>query len=198
MEGDWNFKSDDPKVARTALVATIAASYPGAKQYLVKDAKMDLDVVEAYPKAQTVFLATKLYSEYARDEQLKWQHIPYWQAQANSFSRQTGAQMQKDAARIGWITQPAQVMLPMVLAVMSAQQRAQQHLAMLQTVEAIRLYAAQNHGRLPPTLDRLPLPAMPDPISGKPFDYEHHGDTAVLRGGRVVSVRYQLVLRMAN
>jgi hypothetical protein len=47
-------------------------------------------------------------------------------------------------------------------------------------------------------LDRLPLPAMLDPSSGKPFIYEHHGENAVLRGGQVGPVQYQLVLRMAN
>jgi hypothetical protein len=198
IEGDWKLDSDDPKAARTALVTAVAAAYPGAKQFLVQDIQMDLEAVEAYPKAQTVFLAMKLYSERARDEQLKWQHLPHWQALENSLGQQTDERMRKDAARIGWITQPVQLMLPMVHAVRTAQQRSQQNLAMLQTVEAIRMYAALNDGRLPPTLDRLPLPALSDPMTGKPFVYEHRGDDAVLRGAKAGNVQYQLVLRMAN
>lgn len=197
-EGEWNFDSDDPKVARATFVAVIAASYPGAKQYLIQNMNMDLATVEAYPRAQTVFLAAKLYSEHAHDEQFKWQHLPLWQAQSSPLRQQSDTQLKQDQARFGWITQPAQLMLPAGHAIMTARQRSQQNLAMLQTIEAIRLYAAMHDGQLPQTLDQLPLPAVSDPISGKPFIYERNSNNAVLRGGRAGSVRYQLVLRMAK
>ncbi len=197
-EGDWRFDSDDPEVARAALVSIIGASYPGAKQYLLQDMKMDKATVEAYPKAQTVFLAMKLYSEYARDERLKWQYVPLHQAESSPLYQQSYEQLQQDQRRLGWITQPVQLALPALNAVAKAQLRAQQNLAMLQTIEAIRLYAANHDGQLPKSLGRLPLPAVLDPLTGKPFIYEHNGDSAVLRGSRAGWVRYQLVIRMAK
>ena len=198
IEGEWSIDSDDPIVARATLVTIIAASYPGAKQYLVNDMNMDLATVEAYPKAQTVFLAAKLYAEHMRDEQLKWQHVSLWQAESSPLRQQSDKVWQQEQGRLGWITQPVHLMLPAVRAVMTAQQRSQQNLAMLQTIEAIRAYAAMHQGQLPQTLAGLPLPAMLDPISGKPFIYEQNGDRAMLRGGRVGSLRYQLVLRVVE
>ena len=42
----------------------------------------------------------------------------------------------------------------------------------LMTVEALRMHAATHEGKLPESLDQLdPVPAMPDPYTGKPFGY---------------------------
>jgi hypothetical protein len=42
----------------------------------------------------------------------------------------------------------------------------------LMTLEAIRMHAAEHDGELPKSLDELsPVPAMPDPSSGKAFEY---------------------------
>lgn len=43
----------------------------------------------------------------------------------------------------------------------------------LMTLEALRMHAATHSGELPKSLDELdPVPAMPDPYTGKPLDYK--------------------------
>ena len=57
--------------------------------------------------------------------------------------------------------------------------------AALRVVEAIRMHAAANGGKLPATLDAVTIVPIPlDPVTGKPFAYRVEGDTAVLIGPR--------------
>ena len=91
---------------------------------------------------------------------------------------------QMECDRIGWASMPVNTFLPAINAARSAQQRMQSQIAMLQTVEAIRLYGAENGGKLPASLANLPVPAPVDPATGKPFLYEVSGDKAVLTGYR--------------
>jgi hypothetical protein len=76
-------------------------------------------------------------------------------------------------------------------------------LACLRVIEAIRLHAAANGGKLPARLDEItevPLPV--DPMTGRSFDYEAHEDQAVLSGrppsdspkDRNSTIRYELNL----
>jgi hypothetical protein len=60
--------------------------------------------------------------------------------------------------------------------------RLEQRIAMLRAVEAIRLDAATNGGKLPASLGDLSVPVPADPVSGKPFAYKLDGMTAVLEG----------------
>ena len=66
------------------------------------------------------------------------------------------------------------------------------------TVEAIRAYGAAHDGKLPPSLDDLPLPAPPEPFTGKPLDYQYRGKVAVLTGHDMPGLRYRLVIRFAD
>ncbi len=55
------------------------------------------------------------------------------------------------------------------------------HVKFLQTIEALRDYAASHHNQLPKSLEELELHAPNDPLTGKPFLYELVGDKATLR-----------------
>jgi hypothetical protein len=90
------------------------------------------------------------------------------------------------------------LLLPAVLAARTAEARCDQTIALLRTVEAVRMYAATSDGQLPPTLDDLPVPAPLEPFTGKPVDYEFLGDRAVLNGHALPGMRYRLVLRLAD
>jgi hypothetical protein len=188
----------DPEDTRNALVAFIAAAYPGAKRYLIEDCGMAPEKVEAYPIAQVVFLGIVRYYEEARDDQFKWNHLPYWQAEAKiprgGFSASTKAR----GERAGLITAPAKMLLPAVLAVRTAAARIDQQVALSQAVEAIRMYGAAHDGRLPRTLDDLPVPAPHEPFTGKPLDYRYHGSYAELNGHDMPGLRYRLILRFAK
>ncbi len=74
-------------------------------------------------------------------------------------------------------------------------------LAILQCIEAIRMYAALHEGRLPVSLaDMAQSPAPMDPITGKEFVYTTTGNQATLEGPAPSGddpshvVRYELTL----
>ncbi len=59
--------------------------------------------------------------------------------------------------------------------------RADEQLAALRVVEALRDHAARHGGRPPATLDEVvDLPIPPDPVTGRPFEYHADGVTATL------------------
>ena len=198
FDASWNLKDMDKTSARALVASAIAAAYPGAKQYLVNEVVMDTEMVNDYPKAQTVFLALKIYSERARDEQLKWQYLPYPLIEASPLYTKSIEQLIVDERRFGLITKPAQTLFPAVQAIGSAVQRLQQYIAMAQTVEAIRYHAAKNDGKLPTSLATLELPAISDPITGRPFEYRLNGNRAILRAAQTSGIQNRFVLQIAK
>ncbi len=190
--------SEDPEAARAALVAFVAAAYPGAKDYLIREQKIPRDQVEAYPTAQVVFLAMVRFYDQWRDEVFKWTHVPFWQGRLAMASVDVDAALNQAANRYGWCALPTQTLLPAVFAVRNAEARCVQTVALLQTVEAVRMYAAEHDGKLPPALDALPVPAPMEPFTGKPIEYELLGTRAVLSGHALPGVRYRLILRIAK
>jgi hypothetical protein len=76
-----------------------------------------------------------------------------------------------------------------------AQARLDQRIALLRCVEALRIYAAENDGKLPANLDDIPLPLPVDPATGKLFTYKVEGKTAHLHGEPLgVEVRYEVTI----
>ena len=58
--------------------------------------------------------------------------------------------------------------------------RLDRHVAMLRCVEAVRMYAAENDGRLPGSLGDIEVVPIPlDPVTGEEFIYELNGEVAV-------------------
>ncbi len=190
--------ADNPKDVKAALVAFVAAAYPSAKRYLVEDCGLDRDRVEAYPTAQAVFLAVVRYYEEASDSCFKWNYLPYSQAASATAGKDFIDFLPVPFERAGLIAAPAALLLPAVGASRMAVARVDQQLALSQTVEAIRSFGATSGGKLPGSLDELPLPAPIDPVTGTPLVYERQGDHAVLEGHDLPGIRYRLVLRFAK
>lgn len=72
-------------------------------------------------------------------------------------------------------------LLPVVPNVHLAQVRLDRKIAALRVVEAVRMHAAENGGKLPATLDEVTIVPIPtDPVTGEPFAYRLDGDAAVL------------------
>ena len=66
----------------------------------------------------------------------------------------------------------AGLIFPAMLQANQAETRMLMNHNRLMTLEAIRMHAAEHVGELPKTLGELsPVPAMPDPSSGKAFEY---------------------------
>jgi hypothetical protein len=188
---------EDQAVNRAKLVAYIAASYPGAKEYLVDVWGMPRVQLDACPTAQVVFLAVVRFYDQWRDEHFKWMCLPYWQARTFEDAR-ARTEMERAASRAGWCAMPSRILLPAVTAARAAQARTDQMIALVQTVEAIRMYGALHDGRLPRTLQELPVPAPPDPLTGEPIDYQLVGHRAVLNGHPVPGLRYRLIVEFAR
>jgi tetratricopeptide (TPR) repeat protein len=79
--------------------------------------------------------------------------------------------------------------------------RLDRHLAILQCIEAMRLYIAAHEGRFPKQLSDITLVGVPDdPVTGKPFIFSRTGSKAVLEGpapkGELAkqAIRYELNL----
>lgn len=187
--------TEDPEAA---LVGFVAAAYPGAKEYLINEQELPQQQVEAYPTAQVVFLAMVRFHDQWRDEFFKWMHLPFWQTRSKTTSKEVGRALDAAANRYGWCALPTQYLLPAVLAARTAGARCDQQVALLQTVEAIRMYAAAHDDKLPPSLDALSVPAPIEPFTGKQIDYELLGKRAVLSGHVQPGIRYRLILRIAE
>lgn len=198
FEAGYRSFEDDPKLGRAALVGYISAAYPGARDYLLQKCHMPPEQVEAYPTAQVVFLAMVRFYDYWRDETFKWNHLPFWQTQADAQQKAIETEMGRESGRYGWCTLPTNLFLPAIRAVGFAEARCDQAIALVQTVEAIRMYGADHDGMLPTSLEQLSVPAPIEPFTGRPIDYELFGDRAVLSGHTLPGLRYRLVLRFSK
>lgn len=80
--------------------------------------------------------------------------------------------------------------------------RLDRHIAALQCIEAMRLYAASHNGKFPNQIsDITEVPIPNDPVTQKPFAYSHTGSKAILEGpipeGGTAkdAIRYELNLK---
>jgi hypothetical protein len=125
------------------------------------------------PHSHIILLDEKREYEVRRDEGLKLFALPLWQM---DDLVDHGVEPGHDGQ--GLFTD----LLPHVVRNRREQGRLEQRIALLRHVEALRLYAAANTGKLPPRLFYLRLPLPSDPFTGQPFDYKVEVGTAILRG----------------
>ncbi len=162
---------------RLILLGLAIKGYPRAKRDLIDRGRLP-EQVEAMPVAQVLLLHTMQTYEDLRDNQFKWTALPFWQAQQRleEAVRQLGSSAQREI-----IPRLAQLLLPAVQSVSHAQARNERTIAMLRTIEALRLYAAAHDGRLPEQLDDISEAPVPsDPVTGEPFTYRSSENKAVL------------------
>jgi hypothetical protein len=111
-----------------------------------------------------------------RDSYFKVSYLPYVDAiRRYSESEATIREGKEGPAALFAILQAT------TSAAYSAEIRLERHVAMLRTIEAIRMYAAAHDGKLPDSLDAITEVPIPlDPATGKPFPFTREGDVAVL------------------
>lgn len=187
-----------PEMARNAVIAAIAIAYPQARNYLIEEVGMPEAQVDAYPTAQVFFLAMKRWYERSSDDVLKWVSLSFAQGYDSPLRQSEETEFNNSRDRLGWVSLVASYTISSFQQLRVAETRLQQRIALVQTVEAIRLYGAQHNRRLPPTLSDLSLPAVNDPFNNKPLNYEFHEDHAVLSCEPLSSVQWRLVLRFAT
>lgn len=168
---------DHPWQLRLALVGLTLRGYPQAKQALIRQGRSAAEV-EAMPVPQVVALHTVHTYNTLRDEIFKWSYVPYWQAHAGLERAQ--ARIDREAKQLE-IIPLASLLLPAISRVHLSQARNDRRIAVLRTLDALRIHAAEHGGKPPASLNDVTcVPLPPDPISGQPFAYRVADGTAAL------------------
>jgi hypothetical protein len=125
-----------------------------------------------FPAEQLILLDEKRAFEVHRDEFMKLMRFAPWQ-------------IEEQAARIAQTKDELLFAHGVHLASLLKYRRDQavheQRFALLQHVEALRMYAAEHKGQLPEKLTDIVVLLPVDPFTGKPFRYTLEGATAHIR-----------------
>jgi hypothetical protein len=184
----------DPATLEAQASQTISSTYARARQYLLSGGTPK-EQVEAMTPDQAVGTYFCREARAASDELWKCWGLPYPQAQEQMLHswKALGSdqpplmenplfQADQVEVRLFGGTQRPDFDIPMLLRWRYLLSTADREIAMLQTVEALRDYAARHDGQPPDRLDQITdLPAPLDPVTGKPFDYAARGQTVILQ-----------------
>jgi hypothetical protein len=182
--------ADQIKIALDA-----AATLPKAKAYLIEQG-MPKVTVESMPAFQAVAIWS--FDDYERklEAMEKWFGVPYWQAQAG-LARATEEFMRAPESN----TNVLLAFVPAITRAYTSCMQADREIAVMQTIEAIRAYAAAHGGKLPQSLEDLSdaTPAPIDPMTGTNFDYTPGDGGFVLEAAPVADrpdtgLKYQVTL----
>lgn len=170
-------------ISRLGMAGLAMRGYPRAKRDLIKwgyDAKR----VEAMPVGQVIAIHQARTYRYMYQEQMKWSHLPYYQARAGIARSEARLKEEGYFGSMGQtreILPLAALLLPAVSNAQMAGARLDSKTAGLQVLEAIRMYAAANDGALPKDLgDIKQVPVPKNPLTDEPFPYTSDGRNAVL------------------
>jgi hypothetical protein len=158
----------------------------GARKRLT-DSGIKESAVKTFPPEQIILLDEMRELRARFDDVAKLMVFPAWQFEEMA---EKAKGEKREPALI------ADLLLPAQAAVRQAQARLAQRLALLRTIEAIRLYAAEHKGALPEKLKEISVPLPDDTFTGKPFRYELAGATAHLRGTPPKSAEHNPFLRV--
>lgn len=158
--------------SKLAFAVLGVASAEPARERLIASG-MEQTEVEAMPPMRAVLLDASREIRRVSDDLTKGSYLPH------SFGREIV--MQADDAMANWIQENrfqsggaaiAGLLFPAVQAAGAAGTRTQFVVNRLMTIEALRMYAHENDGKLPGSLSELKTPpALPNPFSNEPFEY---------------------------
>jgi hypothetical protein len=177
-----------PHSPRAALQARVqdAGRVRAARSRLI-DAGYAEALVQRFSELQVTLIDDKRAFELERDERMKLLGVPLWQSPL-------GPGDEDRFADAGLFIE----LLPNIQKLRRTQARLEQQIAFMRHVEALRLYAAGNDGRIPGRLSEIAVPLPMDPVSGKPFAYERGSRTAQLEGSPLEpaedGVRYEVMV----
>lgn len=143
---------------------------PVAREHLLKKG-LDEAAIALMSPAQIVMLYAFDDLERRRQEIVKWYGLPFWQAYPELMRMEKQiADAQKDAGANPLLPYLANPTKPAWIVV-----RPDRIAAALQTIEAVRDFAANHDNKPPASLAELSLPTPIDPVTGKPFEYTTEG-----------------------
>ncbi len=152
-----------------AVAGLVARAYPEAKRTLVASGA-PAERVESMPAVQVVAIHSYRAYRQKRDDLFKWMSVPYPQAHRGM------SEAEKSAFADPPLGFPFAAILPSMQAVFVVQVRVDRQFAAIQTIEAVRCYAASHDGAVPPNLEALiETPTPRDPATGGSFTYAVDG-----------------------
>jgi hypothetical protein len=132
--------------------------------------------IEKMPAGELQARADAIQTIETIDVMRKVVELPVWQSFPRLAEIEAGLRTERDSNRM-------LQSVPTVARFAFALAKLDRKIAMLQTIEAIRAFAAAHAGQLPGSLDAMEqTPAPLDPTTGKPFEYRLVGRTATLKG----------------
>lgn len=156
------------------------------------------------PAAQIVLLNGILRFKNLRDEAFVWFSLPYAEAKEGMFLTEEKIKKLRTNSEGDLLGTLMVELLPALQKVHFAAVRTDRKIAVLRVIEAIRLYAALNNGKLPATLaDIKEVPVPKDPVTGEAFQYTLQDGVAKLSAGPPKGerphqgnvVRYEITIR---
>jgi hypothetical protein len=143
--------------------------YSDAKEFLAGKGYSQ-ERIESMPAAQAVLIYQKQEYLEIMDHFFKWFEVPYYQAQPNleKAEKRFDNHRHTKGIKVNLFT----TLLPAMSRIAFLQARLDRNIALLRTIEAIRMFAADHSGQLPGSLEEItavPIPA--DPVTGKDFIY---------------------------
>jgi hypothetical protein len=183
--------------SEVALDLRIKDGYPKARQALLEWG-VPADQVESMPVEHVIVWYTMRTYNTLRDDVVKWTGMPYYQGQQECQQAYQRI-VQGDATEE--ILPAARILLTPIANLRAAFARVERRVALLRTIEALRLHAAANDGKLPAALDEIALVPLPDdPVTGRPFLYKLDEGVARLQGpslpGQPLSYELQMRTRL--
>jgi len=160
--GDVSFKG-------LMSVGWVMMHYSDAKEFLARKGYSQ-ERIEALPAAQAVLIYQKQEYLEMLDNMFKWFEVPYSQAQPHL--QKSKKRLDNHLSTKGIKMNLFCTLLPALSRIAFLQARLDRNIALLRTIEAIRMFAADNSGQLPGSLTEItavPIPA--DPVTGKDFIY---------------------------
>jgi hypothetical protein len=148
-----------------------------AKKYLADVAGYTPTAIAQMPASQVLLLYLAGYIRQIFDDYYKASYLPYFAARPvfDNLSLCGKDRAQTEPVRL------AQLMVPAINKVMLTQVRLERKVAALRVIEALRIYAANHHGRLPERLDQInEVPVPLDPGTNQAFQYRMADGKAVL------------------
>lgn len=172
--------TDAPKEGPGLGLLLGAVKYAGAKKFLAEKG-WTAEQIDAIPALQAVLMQEVFEYDRFFDMMAKGANLPYPESQ--KIMNAAEVELKKAVGQSNPLAAPilAKLLLPATAKVFTARARLDRQIAVLRVIEAIRLHAAANGGKLPESLDAVTLvPVHRDPVFDKPFEYRRDGDKAML------------------
>lgn len=150
-------------------MAWVMMHYMDAKDFLVERG-MKLARIEAMPAAQAVMLYQFEEFEEVKDDMFKWLTLPY--TQYREYAQEHDKALEQVMQR-GFKSNLFAMYLPALSRIRFLEARLCRDIDVLRVIEALRLYAAENQGAFPQSLDDVTMVPVPvDPVTGQAFVYQ--------------------------